>query len=391
MRLHAINRSLTRAHTCALPGEVYDRIVAADTDNTGEISVRELYDFIRSMSNEVKEASKGGIPISSLDPDTDGDGKVEKWEMEVFERIKAADEDKSGSIDVKELFGVIKGAAESDKQKRLFARMLVVAVLVIFALIGAMLGMGIVAGEAVKESHISGGHHDSATTAATTRRLFDVFGAQGRYLSEEDEITPKPEPTPAAMTNKAGDAVVQTAAVESTITLFDMPLVLEEYGERAMTKLERLTFFVDMSSAPTPSWQMTSVAISGYSVDVADATVATLVSPSAHAVVINARTRTGTVTFGGMTYPITDELPEEVERRRLEEAAEREPMRPIKLEPAAAPILDVLDASSKPEGVGRRQLRRAGRVSIRRMKGARFGIASTSGNFQMRVGFQGNH
>ena len=31
-----------------------------------------------------------------------GDGKVEKWEVDVFERIKAADEDRSGSINVKE-------------------------------------------------------------------------------------------------------------------------------------------------------------------------------------------------------------------------------------------------------------------------------------------------
>ena len=52
--------------------EVYARIVAADTDHTGSISVRNLFDFIRSMSNEVKEASKGGIPIASLNPDTDG-------------------------------------------------------------------------------------------------------------------------------------------------------------------------------------------------------------------------------------------------------------------------------------------------------------------------------
>ena len=48
--------------------EVYGRIVAADTDHTGTISVRNLFDFIRTMSNEVKEAAKGGIPISSLNP-----------------------------------------------------------------------------------------------------------------------------------------------------------------------------------------------------------------------------------------------------------------------------------------------------------------------------------
>ena len=103
------------------------RIVKADTDKSGAISVRNLFDFIRQMSMEVKEAAKGGIPIATLNPDTDGDGKVEKWETEVFNRIKDADMDASGSISVKELFGVIKGAAESDKQKKLFQRLLGVA------------------------------------------------------------------------------------------------------------------------------------------------------------------------------------------------------------------------------------------------------------------------
>ena len=78
--------------------EVYTRIVAADTDKSGAISVRNLYDFIRLLSNEVKEAAKGGIPISTLNPDTDGDGKVEKWEIDVFERIKDADADQSALI-----------------------------------------------------------------------------------------------------------------------------------------------------------------------------------------------------------------------------------------------------------------------------------------------------
>lgn len=102
---------------------------------------------------QVDEAQKG-IPISTLNPDTDGDGKVEKWEVEVFNRIKDADADNSGSISVKELFSVIKGAAESDRKKKLFKRAFFVALAVIVALIGAMLGMGIVAGEAVKESKV---------------------------------------------------------------------------------------------------------------------------------------------------------------------------------------------------------------------------------------------
>ena len=69
-------------------------------------------------------------------PNSSPDGKVEKWEMEVFDRIKKADEDKSGSISVKELFGVIKGAAESDKAKKLFQKLLGVAfVIIVFLLV----------------------------------------------------------------------------------------------------------------------------------------------------------------------------------------------------------------------------------------------------------------
>ena len=99
--------------------DVYDRIVRADEDKSGNISVKELFGVIKRAADEVREAQKGGIPISSLNPDTDGDGKVEKWESDVFTRIQDADADKSGSISVKELFGVIKGAAESDRLKKL--------------------------------------------------------------------------------------------------------------------------------------------------------------------------------------------------------------------------------------------------------------------------------
>ena len=93
---------------------------------------------VDGVSNKSKIGA-GDIPISSLNPDVDGDGKVEKWEQEVFDRIKAADADRSGSINVKELFSVIKGAADADKAKRLFQKLLVVSVLVIILLVGSML------------------------------------------------------------------------------------------------------------------------------------------------------------------------------------------------------------------------------------------------------------
>jgi len=121
--------------------ECYEKIKAADADGSGNISVKELFEVIKRSSDEVKEAQKGGIPISTLNPDTDGDGKVEKWEVDVFERIKAADEDKSGSINVKELFGVIKGAAESDRQKKLFRKLFIIACVLLVVMLIANMGL----------------------------------------------------------------------------------------------------------------------------------------------------------------------------------------------------------------------------------------------------------
>ena len=70
-----------------------------------------------------------------------GDGKVEPWELEVFERIKAADADASGCINVKELFGVIKGAAESDRQKKRFRKLFIGATLFSFLMLFANMAL----------------------------------------------------------------------------------------------------------------------------------------------------------------------------------------------------------------------------------------------------------
>lgn len=204
--------------------EVYDRIVAADTDNNGTISVRDLFEFIKKMSDEVKEASKGGIPITSLNPDTDGDGKVEKWEMDVFDRIKKADEDRSGAISVKEvrarmsrhslppaplltcrpsplslssrvtarlsslvaapplspqLFGVIKGAAESDKQKRMFKNLFFVVFALLIIMIGANTALTVAVTVAFKDVY-TGSSGVSATADGNVIRPggYSVSGSQ---------------------------------------------------------------------------------------------------------------------------------------------------------------------------------------------------------------------
>ena len=74
-----------------------------------------LFALLKSLDDQA--AGKRGIPISSLNPDTNGDGNVAKWEAETYERIQKADVDKSGSINTKELFTVIKGAAIGPKTR----------------------------------------------------------------------------------------------------------------------------------------------------------------------------------------------------------------------------------------------------------------------------------
>ena len=308
--------------------EVYERIVAADTDRTGFISVRKLFDFIHKMRDEVKEASSGGIPISSLNPDSDGDGKVEKWELEVFDRIKDADADGSGSINVKELvrrlelerasahvlcsarllcsarvlcsacvlcssracpcgapqFGVIKGAAESDRLRKLFQRLLVVAILIIGVLVSAMLGMGIIAGEAIKESHVSGA---------------------------------------AEMVSTGGQAV-RVDTVETSYALWDMPS-LSSYE---LGKLEFFDCYIDMTSNPqVGSWTAASFKPAGMYKPTMDEMVI-YTAASDVSIVIDRLAQTGTVQMGGIHYPISDTLPEGA-RRRLVDAVEDEHPEPM--------------------------------------------------------------
>lgn len=121
--------------------EVYQRLLDADMDGSGTVSVKELFGVMRQTGEELREARKGAIPIANLDPDADGDGKVEPWENEIFLRIQDADEDKSGSISVKELFAVIRKAAESDRQKRLFRKLFFAASALLVVMLLANTGL----------------------------------------------------------------------------------------------------------------------------------------------------------------------------------------------------------------------------------------------------------
>lgn len=257
---------------------VYDKLKGADVDGDGYLTRKEMYMILASSMQELKEARKGGIPITTLNPDADGDGKVEKWEVDVFERIKAADEDKSGAISVKELFGVIKGAAESDKQKKLFRRLFFVALLVIFALIGAMLGMGIVAGEAVKEAKVP---------------------------DCSDPAVDDPRCDPAK--------VVQAGQVESFVTsIFDLPTV----PVNQLAYMRDITFYVDMTAHPIVGGpaEATFKLAGAYKRSDTQAYLRTI---DGHTIALDAVLQSGTITMDGVSYAVSEQPPA-TSGRRLE-------------------------------------------------------------------------
>ena len=56
-----------------LERQVYEKMMAADLDNDGYLTRTEVFHVINSPITEIKAAGmNGGIPIDSLNPDTDG-------------------------------------------------------------------------------------------------------------------------------------------------------------------------------------------------------------------------------------------------------------------------------------------------------------------------------
>lgn len=56
--------------------QVYDKMLAADLDKDGFLTRVEVFKVISAFHSELKSVSAAGIPIESLNPDTDGDGQV---------------------------------------------------------------------------------------------------------------------------------------------------------------------------------------------------------------------------------------------------------------------------------------------------------------------------
>ena len=74
---------------------------------------------------------------------------------------------------------------------------------------------------------------------------------------------------PATMMTKDGRYAVQTADVETKTTLWDTPLMLQQYGTEGMDKVDKLSFYADMTGhSVINGWALTMFRVAGYYVDV---------------------------------------------------------------------------------------------------------------------------
>jgi len=173
---------------------IHNALLKADTDGDGQITRGEFYNAILDASVAVDMARRmaGQIPIDSLNPDCDGDGKVEPWEREVFERIKKADVDQSNTIDVKEFYGVIKGAAASDKQKNRFKLLFTATALLALTLLLANMGLTFAVVYFAKDSYVSSSTlrdaNDNVLKTAPAVVKLPLFSAPVMSLSELNEV-----------------------------------------------------------------------------------------------------------------------------------------------------------------------------------------------------------
>lgn len=221
-----------------------------------------------------------GIPLANIDPDFDGDGKVSQLEKEIHAKLMAADTDKSGYISTHELYGAITELVESKKKAKNLFKMVVALMIALLLSLGSMFAVSIVAGEAVKESHV--GKKDSST-----------------------------------MTSKDGDAV-RVDTVESFMGFYD----IASASQQQLHYVKSLHFYIDATSSPTygSGWVPTSLHLGG-ALKTSANTVLLRTSCGA-SITIDGAAQTASITFpDGTTLPADGSLSDAVAARMLKETA----------------------------------------------------------------------
>ena len=229
------------------------------------------------------------IDLKSLNPDADGDGKITQQERDIYNALKAADIDGSGSIGLVELYAVIGNLVGEKKKVKGLSKLVVGLILLLALALAGIFGVSLMAGEMIKESKVNGG----------------------------------------AMTPPDGMQAVQVDTVESTTTLWDIPAV----STASLAKMKDLVFYADMTANPAVgAWTEATFNVAGVYKTSND--VCTIVTTSGEHVTIRRAAQTGDLLMGGQTYPISDTCTGTCAAGRRKLSTDAEVKEPVKLHPS---------------------------------------------------------
>lgn len=211
---------------------VTKKLEAADTNKDGVISNVELKAAIRQSVVEIEEAKTRGIPIDRLDPTshTSGfKGAVGATEQQIFERIKAADADGSGFINLNELFDVVRHDVRTTRKARTLKKELLAAMCVLFFAVFATVGLSWAVTFLAKDTKVHGG---------------------GTMISTEDDAVIKTATKLAALPLRAAPVMRQAQLALVSSAVVTVPSDLEPSAA--------------VSAAPLPLMMKRRLAITGH-------------------------------------------------------------------------------------------------------------------------------
>lgn len=107
------------------------------------------------------------IPLSAINPDTDGDGKVTKEEQRIYDALVQADVSKDGNLSVSEMYSALSRFAALDRKREQYKRFGVVVTFVLLLVIASTLATSLAAAFIAKDSKASNVGGGSALTGVS--------------------------------------------------------------------------------------------------------------------------------------------------------------------------------------------------------------------------------
>ena len=174
------------------------------------------------MPPPVLPGPPNGIQLDSLDPDVDGDGKVSALERKLHGKLRAADRDANGVLDVREFYAVLFSFIEVEKKKRMYQRTALFFLGLSILLAGTTLGSSTAAALLAKDQCVAIPTHPQQPGHKAGLRSQDSY-----YLSacRRARYVERPSGGDHPLVTDESGAVLAAARAETKLPLAVTPVV----------------------------------------------------------------------------------------------------------------------------------------------------------------------